>query len=128
MSENEKPNVINALKRLERAGSEESRATAKLREAAGAIADHIAELIPDAEGIVLPYGYVVEGYNDSGTYLRYLRDAYANTTGATRDDSLQFARDIADGWLDALGSWLEQRSSESAEAVAVLQRAAEAMR
>lgn len=112
MAENN--SVINALKRLERAGSEESRATEKLKNAAEIVAAMIEQRLEGAE--VYPRG------------SQHLNWDGSDTIPHDRNSSLRLARAIATGWLDELATWLEQRSTESAEATATLERAAETMR
>ena len=112
-------NVIDALKRLERAGSENSRATAKLMEAAGAVSAVVVAMVPS--GIDLPQRYMVRAgalaswapWEDGGM-VRVDRD---------RDRALAFARDIAEGWLGELAEWLEARVAEAAAATAILEAA-----
>jgi hypothetical protein len=73
--------IINSLKRLERAGSENSRTTEKLREAAAEVANKIVEMVPlsliDEEGpkgavVSLPRGYVIEERTGNNASFRYL--------------------------------------------------------
>lgn len=124
--------VINAVKRLERAGSESSRTTEKLFEAASKIAEKIEKVAP--VGVILPRGYkVVEirsnvssedflavvdtwdlsviGYIDGiGRYLH--GDFNCWIPAQERDIILQFAKDIADGLLDDIAEFIEDRNKE----------------
>ena len=136
-------NVIDSLKRLERAGSENSRTTEKLRLAADALADHIihgallpleSEIdIPDV-GVDLPGAWVfaiaprrlvAPGYP---VMDRSYDMGSVGSESADRRSALLFAATIASGWLDELAAWLEQRNSESADAAATMLRVAEALR
>lgn len=120
-------NVIDALKRLERWGSEDSKATQKLRDAASSLAAHISTLVPsDTE---LPRGYSARQYgNAASLYLWEPDDNDWASVAHTRDNALDFAEDIATGLLDELAAWLEQRTGESDGAAATLRRAAEALK
>lgn len=132
------PNIISALKRLERAGSEESQTTQKLVEAARQLGEHIAPLCPtDATGLLagghdLPRGYSIGTMGMLRDMRRVLQslDSMGDEVpvDSDRSSALAFAADIATGWLDELASWLEARASESTDATARLERAAEAMR
>lgn len=129
-------NVIDSLKRLERAGSESSRATEKLNTAAATLATHLAELLPERE--LLPRGYVVRlagdirilASNASSSWDNedYEDERWLNGNERRRDWSLAFAADIADGLLDDLAGWLEVREAESATATECLRAAAEIAR
>lgn len=126
--------VIDSLKRLERAGSESSRATEKLRLAARDVAEAIEAISMDFLGVVLPRGYVVE-MREGSVYLmsreqddndycptRYAFYSYSRTP-PTRTAILEFASDIADGWLDELATFLEARQAESIKAAEILEAA-----
>lgn len=149
----ENNDVINALKRLQRAGSETSQSTEKLHEAVRVLASHITRLVPD--GVELPRGYraMVVASNVGGETFLTLpsedRDEWTGERGVvyvdglggplhgdfrceipaqTRKTSLAFAADVADGWLDELAAWLEARGAEDKAATERLQKAAGAMR
>lgn len=134
--------IINAVKRLERAGSEHSRATKKLFEAATEVAELIEEIAP--VGVPLPRGYkvikeksnigvarfLVRGDDDSykieyidgiGDYLH--NDFHCWIPGQKRETVLEFARDVADGLLDEIADFLEKRTQESEIATTILQSA-----
>lgn len=138
--------VINAVKRLERAGSENSRATKKLHEAVRTVADFICDQVP--RGVTLPRGYFTQRVhsNIGGETFLYLGTLYLGTgedeavgidttggylhgdfncpmPGQTRAGSLQFAKDVAEGLLDEIAVWLEQRASESDSATKTLEAA-----
>lgn len=136
-------NVINAVKRLERAGDENSRATQKLFEAARNVADLITETVPS--GSDLPrgyyvkkirtnvgsckflckeiddgYGYPVTRYIDGmGDYLH--GDIHCWIPPQDRDTVLQFAKDIAEGLLDEIAAWLENKIAKANDAANILQ-------
>lgn len=141
-------NVVNAVNRLTRAGSEDSRATAKLHEAANAVALLIEQECP--VGVALPRGYMVRRVRSnvgSETYLtwgdarydgdevwidgtgRYLHgDFNAAIPDQTRAGSLMFAKDIADGLLDEIAALLEALAVEADRAAGVLAEKADEVR
>jgi hypothetical protein len=140
--------IIDSLKRLERAGSESSRVTAKLHEAAEQVANLICDQAP--VGVELPRGYCVVDQRSnigSSTFLTRRERAeddeygdgdgfvtiFVNGTGGylhgdfhcpiprqTRDGSLAFAADIAGGLLDEIAAFIEARNAEAERAVAAL--------
>jgi hypothetical protein len=140
--------IINAVKRLERAGDENSKATKKLHQAAATIAELIEKTVP--VGIKLPRGYKVirvrsnigsdvflgHDFRDNmytdwpETWIdgigRYLHNDFnCNIPAQTRAGSLKFAKDIAEGLLDEIAEFLEQRKAEADQATIVLEQAAE---
>ena len=144
--ENTMTSTIDALKRLERAGDSQSRATEKLHKAAFAIALVIEKKVPD--GVDLPRGYRVirehsnvgsdlflvleRGTDDYGEPMSYWIDGtggylhgdfHAKIPAQTREGSLQFAEDIATGLLDDIAEFLEQRAAKEAEATQSLEGA-----
>jgi hypothetical protein len=112
--------IIDSLKRLERAGAADSKATKKLTDAADELADHILDLVgfdPYSDNATrLPAGIQVW---PPEPYLRLgCQDWERVGNGvATREGALKFAEVIASGWLDELATWLETRT-ERAEASA----------
>ena len=116
--------VINAVKRLERAGSESSKATKKLVEAAGVLGDWVANLkgVPGG-GEALPRGYWVEAIGSSYKLCRpsrhYDKCIYGDKW-TEREEALWLAEDVARGWLDELAAWLEKRTAEAKNAETVL--------
>lgn len=129
--------VINAVKRLERAGSENSRATQKLFEAAKIVADSIEENVP--AGVRLPRGYIVRrvqsnlgsekflcrGTDDLTVFVDgiggYLHgDFQCWIPAQNRKTVLDFAADIASGLLDEIAAWLEERATQANKAAEVL--------
>ena len=128
--------VVNALKRLERAGSEHSRTTDKLREAAAEVAKFIEGNVP--VGMELPRGYIVLR-DDGSSYLmtpeveevsgQYCYPCqYALYPGGskpfpTRAALHEFAKDIADGWLDEVAEMLERVAEEDSASTQTLEAA-----
>ena len=127
--------VIDALKRLERAGSEESGATGKLKDAARELGEYVVGLLDEEvrdevsahDGITaLPRDYrVQEGYGDIGVAdFHLVRWDYATQryipVHASRFAALAFAEDVATGWLDELGEWLAARKAYAEEGAATL--------
>ena len=130
--EDQDNSVINALKRLERAGSEDSKTTQKLIGAADRLADHICGVLSDfvLGSANLPRGYFtvqpgVIALAYQWTDKRILH--YVGHCNADRETALHFAHDIATGWLDELAEWVEVQEQGNAEAAAKLRRAAKAM-
>lgn len=108
MTNQQKPNsIINSLKRLERAGMELSRTNEKLRQAAQEVAERIVDIAYD-EMIRLPWGYHVENrklyapYTDGFTTLEPIDSRTALPI------IQKFARDVANGLLDAIAETIEQ--------------------
>ncbi len=125
--------LTNAVERIGRAGSEDSRATQKLKDACIKLADYISDDVFD-ECITIPR----ERTDNSGRFeqyrvqedsrgFRYLAmqvgsdgsygEAFFTTSrNWMRDECLAFSRDVAKGLLDHIAAWLEQRASESESA------------
>ncbi len=131
--------AISALKRLERAGAEDSRATRKLCQAAEISGAHCiglldsttvdAVVLRDRPGYVypwpqesLPRGYAVAA---SGALVLFQEDEGWFSVAASRSMALRFAADIATGWLDELAEWLEARRVEADSAAEALSAAAQ---
>jgi hypothetical protein len=135
-------NVVTALNRLQRAGSENSRATAKLREAAVVVADVILQTAP--RDVELPRGYVAtRQYSNVGSFLQF-RNAAGETLNSEskipgehylhgdfnrtwvnvdREGLQQFAADIADGLLDEIAAFIEAQTAQAETAAANLEAA-----
>lgn len=137
--------IVAAVARLEKAGQENARATKRLHEAATIVAEWIEDHVPAR--VTLPRGYRVAivksnvgsckflvgstGEHDewgepvgfyvdgTGSYLH--GDFHAWVDSQTRDGSLKFARDVADGLLTEISEWLEKRATESDAAAATLE-------
>jgi len=141
-------NIISAVKRLERAGSENSRTTQKLFEAARQVAELIKDMVP--AGARLPRGYYVKKVHSNvgscsflcrdfpGDYpgeavTRYVDgigshlhgDFHCWIPGQDRNTVLKFAEDIATGLLDEIAEWLEKRTAENQKATEALLKAKE---
>ena len=131
--------IIDSLKRLERAGAENSRMTQKLREAAKELASVVEDMAVagDFVNADLPRGYVVEGGNQvylmsraqgeddyAGYPIRYAFYCGDRRERPTRAAVLQFAADVAEGWLDELAEFVEKRLAESVKAEGTLTAAA----
>jgi hypothetical protein len=136
-------NVIDALKRLDRAGAESSRTSKKLIDAAITLANAVGEKCPTYVELPRNYQVVKLGTQDAG-YNWYLAkmntqnheegnavfgnpsnyNGYWDYFGkANRADALQLAKDIAEGWLDEIGSFLEKRIAENSDATTVIETA-----
>jgi hypothetical protein len=143
--ENEGNGIINSLKRLERAGSENSRTTQKLKEATYKVADEIAlrvakagssdgqsYLYSDLYDELLPRDYFVTSSNGSSfrPELCYCKDRrkfavvrYSKRGEPSREQIQGFAKDIATGLLDEIATFLEQRAQENEQAATTLNNA-----
>ena len=140
--------IIDALKRLERAGSESSWATNKLREAAKELAKYVERIVPD--DVDLPRGYWATTRSSNVGSCGFLNarsperceytgdqlteaidgwDGYLHgdfnrpVCAPSRETVLKFAADVADGWLDELAEWLEKRTAEEDAATDTLETA-----
>ena len=127
--------VINALKRLERAGAEDSRTTEKLRAAARVLSDHVVDQL--SEDVVeetslrrepsyvfmlprreMPRGYALACRSQADGFYSFVLAEFRQDQGwfavdSDRQAALRFARAIATGWLDELAEWLENRAVEA---------------
>ena len=124
--------VINALKRLERAGSEHSKTTEKLVEAARIVAEQLVALLPD--GVTLrEFRGDYERTDDDRLLVQVELGSWARLTGVStvtsyqRRAALKFAEDLAGGLLDQVASYLEKDAAVAIEATSKL-RAAEVVR
>lgn len=145
--------VTTAINRLQRAGADSSRATKKLHEAADQAALMVIEALPrelvsafdpdhGVQDSILPRGYYVqrvrsnvgsalylmsrsdEWIGGQGTLGGYLHgDFHASTGEQTREGSLRFAKDVAEGWLDELSAFLEAAAAKETAAAEVLENA-----
>ena len=122
-------NVIDSLKRLERAGAENSRTTEKLRDAAAKVAEKVENLTKGLDVAFLPRGYRIENHRGSDYLMSpeidmedYCPQRFALYPGSsmqepTRAAILRFAEDIEGGWLDEVAELLESRAVENDEAI-----------
>lgn len=132
--------VIDSLKRLERVGSETSKTTQKLLEAAKNVSDLIVKQYNARTGetIALRFGGA-EILNEEGdavhSFHTYSIRPYLNTTAhglydedtrrfvfENRDAGLHFAKDVANGLLEEVIESLATRKCQDEEALAALQR------
>lgn len=141
--------IINSLKRLERAGEENSRVTEKLKNSCEEIADKILKMFPDIED----HGYsageypvgskiisdnlaIIQYYkNNCGECLHVVfRDEFQEeqygaielytlniANSITRERALRFAKIIAEGELDRIAEKLESENSTSQTAIKILE-------
>jgi hypothetical protein len=144
--------IINALKRLERAGSESSKATDKIKEAAIAVADWIVsqQWVSDIfdqgflESVELPRGYFLSGMAAAAAEPACLIVTFGELhhvppvaiadddtadhalmagTRLTRKAALKLSEDIATGWLEELTDWMEARQRKDKQATEVIEHA-----
>lgn len=119
--------IINALKRLERAGAEDSKASLKLKAAADSLADFVLGEIADWQAD-LPGGWrkdheVLVCPDDCTDDLNALDDWTVGNGTATRKAAFVFAKAIADGWLDRLAHWMLGSAVLSDKAREAIERA-----
>lgn len=131
--------VIDAIKRLERAGAENSVATQKLKEAAKAVADLIIKEVGERHELPRDYRiiskrstlggalflvhrgeYEFEFINGCGKYLHGDFNSYV--PAQTRSACLKFAADIADGLLDEISEQLEREAEAQKAAAEMLEK------
>lgn len=122
--------LANAIARLERAGSENSKGYAKLVDAAGILASWIEYNVPT--GVTLPRDYkVIRIRSNVGSELFLVAgiDTYIDGSGGylhgdfscripapTRSALLKLAKDVAEGWLTEIAEFLEKRAKRSNDA------------
>jgi hypothetical protein len=109
--------VIDSLKRLERLGSENSKAMEKLIQAAREIADQIVKhfAVRDSE-----YVYLLVDLH--GQQMRYaiekstlvFPEGYGGSVARDRENALRFAKDIANGLLEGFAEILAKRLEDTA--------------
>ena len=106
----------NALKRLERVGSENAESTQNLIEATNLLAEKIVTLFDVRDKYVVDVAprftrarYSILNGRLSNGECRYVAE--------TRETALAFANDIADGLLEAITDSLARRSEESRNAL-----------
>ncbi len=114
--------VIDALKRLERAGSQVSPTSEKLRQAAVDLAGHLATIIPEDAGEINPLGcgvsvshagITVWGDGDQGTRVR---PGYVCPLELARD----IATAVSEGWLAWVADEIEARTADNERLTEVL--------
>jgi hypothetical protein len=137
LPENNMANVIDALKRLERVGSEASKTTEKLIAAATAMSELIVQFYDEDESLY----FTVKAGNDS-RFLQYLVQKKKNDVrkhlfvvlqqeyvyvGANRAAATKFAEDIAAGLIDLIADDLEKRTTENDASFSVIAKAIESL-
>ena len=128
--------VIDSLKRLERIGSENSKTTQKLIDAADALENLILAQFPRQDGVYFKRDGDVRGYGKSPYALSYsitagrLRNRSTDSEPVSNDraSAMRFAEDIADGLLDVIEFVLVNSQREAAPAAKVLEDALAAFR
>lgn len=133
--------IIDSLKRLERAGGENSKTTQKLiaaaHELSNLIVEHFAVIGSEGVPVVSLCSKTVHDDNEErfrqvGPNFRYgiSRGRLYNSgrpnspfVDETRDDALAVSKDIADGLLDQIIEALEKRAGENAEGLATIEGA-----
>lgn len=123
--------LTNAIERVGRAGSENSRATAKLIAACQTLADHICDEVIGF-CVDIPFETNYEKYCIQGT-PKYLSMQKSNDDGYGsfflpscnwgREECLKFSHDVANGLLDHISHWLESRAKETEEAAIAVESA-----
>jgi hypothetical protein len=134
----ENNSIINAVKRVERAGSENSKVTEKLKVACIELGKFIEKQVPN--DVKLPRDYIVRTF-DSTYYLgkidhdakqedvdwingepyapaRLITNKY---NPPTRKICLEFAKDISEGLLDEIAEFLEDRIKKEEEAINIVE-------
>lgn len=115
--------IIDDIKRLERIGSEDSKTTQKIIDAAHDVADLLVELMPNMER--LPRQYSV--YDKILVKRIEKTDYLINGPKSGRTESLVFAHDIATGLLSEFSSFLAMRGGADEIILEKLIRAQEAI-
>jgi hypothetical protein len=126
--------VIDSLKRLERAGAEDSKTTAKLVAAARDLAAYLErEVLPKDVQNEWPAPYLTsqgDGWVWNGRVLYRGHPDFVEAPASQdwqRGEALLFAQFIAEGWLDRVGDWLEERTQQASAATETLHRASAAL-
>jgi hypothetical protein len=130
---------MNVIEALEAAAEAHKASEEALRKAAHALACKVERIAP--EGVKLPRGYRVvriqsnvgsavflsapgdeSGFiNGTGGYLH--GDFHAMVDAASQDTLLEFADDVAEGWLDELREFLQARADKAAKGAETLSSA-----
>ena len=116
--------IIDDIKRLERIGSEDSKTTQKIIEAAHNVADLLIEIMP--KGVTLPKQYHIHGV----ILFKSIEgeDYLINSPKSGRTEGLVFAHDIATGLLYEFAEFLQKEVDYDKKAVHKLLRAHTALR
>ncbi len=126
--------VIDSLKRLERAGAEDSKTTAKLVAAARDLAAYLErEVLPKDVREEWPAPYLTtqgDGWAWNGRVLYRGHPDFEEAPASKdwqRGEALLFAEFIADGWLERVADWMETRTQQASAAAETLHRASAAL-
>jgi len=122
---NQDNSVINALKRLERAGAENSETTRKLIEATRVLSEAVAARIK-SDYMELPAFYRCRFHGEDTCWLESSEGTMgwsSLSANCDRDMALRFAGNIAQGWLNEVVQLLEKRKQEDQEATTSLEAA-----
>lgn len=144
---NKSKELLAAVKRLEKAGEENSQATARVHKASAWVAKWIEDHVP--AGVELPRGYRLRMVRSNMGLAKFLTlpfvmqtqfepvdceywidgvggylhgDYYCGIPGQTREGSLQFAKDVGDGLVDEISQFLEDRAKQSVQAAEILEK------
>ena len=127
--------VIDALKRLERVGSENSKTTEKLIQAAAALAAAIAGMYnPGTDEliqVISDWSYDAQGLPIQGSHsMNYMISGGILVNGhdytyvaQNRDAALAFSSDVANGLLDLITENLQTRKEQSQGGLSILENA-----
>ena len=123
--------IMNSLKRLERAGSEHSKAAEKLKQATVDVAGTIARILHETGitadglgGVQLP-GRIGYTWFEGPVLEMYSEDSVETLSAEpSRAACLAFAEALAGGWLDELAGWLEQQTDKDEAAREHIEQAA----
>ena len=133
-NENEK-RFTEAFEKLVSAAEKDARVTDSLRRAACRVAAMVEERVP--AGVWLPWDYeVVDSAIEGGFRAKFLvkhhrgenefyvdsddKDNPAWIPAQTREGVMEFAQDLADGWLDELAEFLEKRAQKAQAALSIV--------
>ncbi len=143
---NRSKELLAAVKRLEKAGKEDSQATARVHKASAWVARWIEDHVP--AGVELPRGYRLRLVRSNMGLVKFLTlpfvmqtkfepvnceywidgvggyldgDYYWGIPGQTREGSLQFAKDVGEGLVQEISQFLEDRAKQSVQAAGILE-------
>ncbi len=138
MTEKQKNDIINALKRLERIGSENSKTNQKLTEAVEVVADKIINLFP-ADKLLPRRLKIIEEQDEDPQYGPYYLLVYSDpdesgphngnvvrrVSGGEIGTIYRFAQDLAGGLMNELAEWLEEWNAKCGATADMLKELAE---
>lgn len=123
--------LTSAVERIGRAGSENSRATEKLRGACKQLANYICDDVLGEREIEIPYKQGFEKYQvQAGSRFAFLAmeitvenfgSFFRSSHAWGREECLAFSRDVANGLLTHIAEWLENRTAEADAAAAAVE-------